>query len=367
MSDIKFVVDSQYCKNSSLVKYGSDFCFVINGHRFYTAQSHAVVLSETFRNILITDNSAQEINIDININNINPIANKESFKKALNIFSKFVQDGYVSENIDINTSEIIYDLGVFLKIDDFISQYKFIISSTDISESNIESFIRYSLKTGDFKKTCSFIASHISSIGPSKLCLLFESVYHSIVLSHFNENIDDIFIDFISCILSDEHVFVYSEDDICDFVISFNKTFSPLLPISETSKLDKLIEFIRFEFCTNERISRFINFYSSFINSFDKEIKTGNKSVDNIQKENEIFTHLFETFMLSSNDSKETKQFDKIASTDENKKILKMYWTSKNFFDLYDTFEKCSQERDLYSIKFAVDNGIRVCPHAIVE
>ena len=71
--------------------------------------------------------------------------------------------------------------------------------------------------------------------------------------------------------------------------------------------------------------------------------------------------------MLSSNDSKETKQFDKIASTDENKKILKMYWTSKNFFDLYDTFEKCSQERDLYSIKFAVDNGIRVCPHAIVE
>ncbi|EAY23397.1 hypothetical protein TVAG_070600 [Trichomonas vaginalis G3] len=201
----------------------------------------------------------------------------------------------------------------------FISQYKFIISSTIISESNIESFIRYSLKTCDFDKTCSFIASHISFLGPSKLCLLFESVYHSIASSYFNENIDDTFIDFISNILSNEHVFVYNEDDICDFVISFIKTFSPLLSFSSsfsetsktsntsntsnTSKFDKLIEFIRFEFCTNETISRFIKFYSSFINSFDQEMKTENKSYDNIQNENEIFTHLFETLMLSSNDN----------------------------------------------------------------
>ena len=116
--------------------------------------------------------------------------------------------------------------------------------------------------------------------------------------------------------MSNEHVFVYNEDDICDFVISFIKTFSSLLSFSSsfsetsktsktpnTSKFDKLIEFIRFEFCTNETISRFIKFYSSFINSFDQEMKTGNKSNDNIQNENEIFTHLFETLMLSSNDN----------------------------------------------------------------
>ena len=312
MSDYKFVVNSQYCRNSSLVKYGSDFCFVINGHRFYTTQSHAVVVSETVRNMLITDNSTQEININIDTD----INNKETFNKALNIFCKFVQEGYVSENIDIETSEIIYDLGVLLKNEDFISQYKFIISSTIISESNIESFIRYSIKTCDFDKTCSFIASHISFLGPSKLCLLFESVYHSIASSYFNENIDNIFVDFISNILSNEHVFVYNEDDICDFVISFIKTFSSLLSFSSsfsetsktsktpnTSKFDKLIEFIRFEFCTNETISRFIKFYSSFINSFNQEMKTGNKSYDNIQNENEIFTHLFETLMLSSNDN----------------------------------------------------------------
>ncbi|EAY10393.1 hypothetical protein TVAG_109770 [Trichomonas vaginalis G3] len=357
MSDIKFVVNSQYCRNSSLVKYGSDFCFVINGHRFYTTQSHAAVISETVRNILITDNSAHEINIDININNNNPNTSKESFEKALNIFANFVKEGCVSENIDINTSEIVYDLGVFLKNEDFISQYKFVISSTVISESNVESFIRYSLKTYDFEKTCSFIASHISFLGPSKICLLFESVYHSIESSHFNENIDNIFIDLISCILSDEHVSVYSEDDICDFVISFIKTFSPLLSFSDTSKFDKLIEFIRLEFCTNETISRIINFYSSFINSLDKEIKTGNKSDNRIQNENEIFTHLFETLMLSSNDSKETKQFDKISTTDWNIQFFRYYYGLKDFLSLYDTFVKCSKERDLYSIKFAVDKG----------
>ncbi|EAY23415.1 hypothetical protein TVAG_070780 [Trichomonas vaginalis G3] len=316
--------------------------------------------------MLITDNSTQEINIDINTD----INNKDSFEKALNIFCKFVQEGYVSENIDIETSEIIYDLGVLLKNEDFISQYKFIISSTIISESNIESFIRYSLKTCDFDKTCSFIASHISFLGPSKLCLLFESVYHSIASSYFNENIDNIFVDFISSILSNRYVFVYNEDDICDFVISFIKTFSPLLSFSssfsETSKFDKLIEFIRFEFCTNETISRFINFYSSFINSFDQEMKTGNKSNDNIQNENEIFTHLFETLMLSSNNNnnvKEINQFNKISTTDENIKFIERYWISREFISLYETFVKCSQERDLYSIKYAVNNGYHKAPY----
>ncbi|EAX85561.1 hypothetical protein TVAG_376700 [Trichomonas vaginalis G3] len=232
-------------------------------------------------------------------------------------------------------------MGVLLKNEDFISQYKFIISSTIISESNIESFIRYSLKTRDFDKTCSFIASHISFLGPSKLCLLFESVYHSIASSYFNENIDNIFVDFISSILSNRHVFVYNEDDICDFVISFIKTFSPLLSFSETSKFDKLIEFIRFEFCTNETIYRFIKFYSSFINCFDQEIKTGNKSYENIQNENEIFTHLFETLMLSSNNN---YTFDKISTTDENINSLEKYWKSNDFQNLYLTFLKCSRE-----------------------
>ncbi|EAX89783.1 hypothetical protein TVAG_366870 [Trichomonas vaginalis G3] len=329
MSDFKFVVNSQYCRNSSLVKYGSDFCFIINGHRFYTTQSHAAVLSETVRNILITDNSAQEINIDININNNNQNTNIESFKKAINIFSKFVQEGYFSGNIDIETSEIIYDLGVLLKNEDFISQYKFIISSIFISESNIESFIRYSLKTRDFKKTCSFIASHISLIGPSKLCLLIESVYHSIESLYFNENIDDIFVDFISCILSDEHVFVYKEDDICDFVISFIKTFSPLLSFSEISKCDKLIKFIRFEFCTNEIISCFISFYSSIINSFDKKITKENKSDNIIQNENEIFTHLFQTLLVTSKIT-DIKQLDKISTTNENIRLIKNYWAHDN-------------------------------------
>ncbi|EAY23368.1 ankyrin repeat protein, putative [Trichomonas vaginalis G3] len=91
-------------------------------------------------------------------------------------------------------------------------------------------------------------------------------------------------------------------------------------------------------------------------------MKTKNKSNDNIQNENEIFTHLFETLMLSSNDNnnnnnhKETKQFDKISTTDENINSFEKYWKSNHRINIYPTFSKCSQERDLYSIKFAVDN-----------
>ncbi|EAX98451.1 hypothetical protein TVAG_413480 [Trichomonas vaginalis G3] len=69
--------------------------------------------------------------------------------------------------------------------------------------------------------------------------------------------------------------------------------------------------------------------------------------------------------MLSPNNNnhKENKQYDKISTTDENIKFFERNWISKILFCLYDTFVKCSQERDLYSIKFAVDNGYHKVSH----
>ena len=37
--------------------------------------------------------------------------------------------------------------------------------------------------------------------------------------------------------------------------------------------------------------------------------------------------------------------------------MFERYWKSKCFTNIFQTFEKCSREHDLYSIKYAVDNG----------
>ncbi|EAX96041.1 hypothetical protein TVAG_309600 [Trichomonas vaginalis G3] len=172
MSDFQFIIDSHYCKNSSLLKIGIDFSFIINGNRFVTTQNHASVISGIVRDILITDESATEINISIPDNG--------SLEKSLNIFSIFLRNGYIKENIDLLTSETLYHIGVSIENEDFINQYINIMTISNITKDNIKSFINYSLKTHDFEKTSTFIASNLSHIGPSICSSLIQSVFDTI-------------------------------------------------------------------------------------------------------------------------------------------------------------------------------------------
>lgn len=129
MDNYKFVINSQYCHNSSLAKDGIGFSFIINGNEFTTTQFHASVISNTVRDIIMTDQSVSYINITIPTN--------DGLRKALNIFSSLLKQGFVEEDIDINVSECLYELGIILNNADFIEQYKKHLSTCIITKENL--------------------------------------------------------------------------------------------------------------------------------------------------------------------------------------------------------------------------------------
>lgn len=91
-------------------------------------------------------------------------------------------------------------------------------ASTNITREILNSFVAYSLKTHNFYKTSSFIASQLSSLGTSYISDMIYSVVEN-KKEFLSQNVEEILLDFDISILRNPSLKIESEDDLCNFDI----------------------------------------------------------------------------------------------------------------------------------------------------
>lgn len=223
-------IGSEYLANSAFYKEDESFSIAINDQVFSTTKHHALCLSNKIKGLYVEDPTINKYTINV----------KCVEKDTCIIIENLINYGIYKGKINLNTSLELYKIGIEMQNNDLMSQYASYFENTEITIDNLEDFVEFSLETKNYTICKNFITSHFLEIPHNKLVELFINFGY----------------DFAEQVFTDSELNVNSEDDILLMSIAL---------CTKSNEFKRLFEHIQLEFCSNEAVKQFIEFYENVI------------------------------------------------------------------------------------------------------
>lgn len=162
---IDYDIRNEYYAISYMYKCPEQFKFIIDNREFIVPKNHAILFSQTAKDLVIADNSVNELKVDANVKH----------DQTFQVFDHYIKTGTILVNIPFIVGAELYYIGECIKNKELIEVFNSYLASNPICTNNFAGYYEFYTNTNQKSKIFDYFASSFPHIAFKNILQVFEN------------------------------------------------------------------------------------------------------------------------------------------------------------------------------------------------